>query len=259
MTLKSTNSIHLQRPQNSGAHFAKERKNMESLYKKNSEYFVIKSNDLVQKNRYELSLQEQKIVAFICTLLKPGSIETKYQINIREFCKLCDINYDSGKNYAEIKKTLQKLSNKSMWLEMTDGCESLCRWLSKVRVYKNSSIAHIELDPDMIPYLFELKSNFTKYQLIQVINMKSAFSIRMYELMKCNAFKKKLDIKTEELKKKLMVENIKSYNNFKDFRKKVLEISIKEINELTDLKIFYETHKTGNKITNLTFRIQEKY
>lgn len=35
---------------------------------KSKGYLVVKSNDLIQRNRFELSLPEQKTVAYICSI-----------------------------------------------------------------------------------------------------------------------------------------------------------------------------------------------
>ncbi|MBT9937837.1 replication initiation protein, partial [Anaerostipes hadrus] len=151
-------------------------------------YMVVKGNELIQKNRFELSLTEQKTVAYICSMIQPmqkseSGFQLEYEFNIREYCKICDIAYDSGKNYTFVKDTLKKLSDRSMWLTFGDE-EVLCRWLAKVKTNKRSGIAHIKLDEDLAPYLFDLKQQFTQYQLYNVLGMKSAFSVRIYELMK---------------------------------------------------------------------------
>ena len=133
------------------------------------QYLTIKSNDLIQKNRFELSLPEQKTVAYICSMIKPIDLkdsiqgipyQLEYEFNIREYCKICGIDYDNGKNYLDIKATLKRLSDRSMWLETKTG-EVLCRWLSKVWINKRSGIVKIRIDEDLAPYLFNLKEKFT--------------------------------------------------------------------------------------------------
>ena len=231
------------------------------------EYLVVKSNQLVQKNRYELSLQEQKVVAFICSMIKPTEpspetygkpFQLEYEFDIREYCRVCGLDYDNGKNYIDIKATLKGLRDKSMWLTMPDGSESLCGWLSRVNVNKRSGKAQIELDRDLVPYLFDLKQKFMQYRLIQVLGMKSAFSIRVYELMKSYANMKRAEFEINELKQLLMVQNVKSYADFSLFRKKVLEIALREINEYTDLDVSYQTVKKGRKVIRVIFTISEK-
>ncbi len=233
---------------------------------KKRDYKVVKANELIQKNRFELSVPEQKTIAYICSMIKPiNAVERangvpyqlEYDFNIREYCEICGIDYGQGKNYADIKATLKKLSDRSMWMDDGNG-EVLVRWLSKIRTNKRSGIAHIKLDEDLVPYLFDLGQRFTEYQLREILGMKSAFSIRIYELMKSYEFKKTITFELEELKRLLMVEDVKSYNNFKDFRKKVLEIAQREINDLSDINITFEPVTKGRKVVQIIFRIEHK-
>ena len=230
-------------------------------------YLVVKGNELVQQSRFELSLPEQKTIAFICSMIKPVTKEDKengvpfqleYEFNIREYCKVCGISYDSGKNYAEVKATLKRLRDRSMWLVMPDGSESLVGWLAKVNTNKKSGIAKIKIDEDLVPYLFDLGQRFTQYQLKNILGMKSAFSVRIYELMKSYAFQKNKIFELEELKGLLMVENVKSYKNFKDFRRYVLEKAQEEINELTDINICFEPITKGRKVVGIKFIVEKK-
>lgn len=233
------------------------------------EYWVVKGNELIQQNRFELSLPEQKTVAFICSMVKPIEaldrakgvpFQLEYDFNIRDYCKVCGIDYDAGKNYADVKATLKKLSDRSMWVTFDENPdeEVLCRWLSKVRTNKKSGIAHVELDRDMVPYLFDLGQRFTQYQLYNILAMKSAFSVRIYELMKSYAFQKSKTFEVDELKRLLMVEDVKSYKDFSLFRAKVLEKAQEEINELTDINIFFEPILKGRKTVKVKFRIEHK-
>lgn len=234
---------------------------------KKREYLVVKGNELIQQNRFELSLTEQKTVAFICSMIKPVEaidkangvpFQLEYEFNIRDYCKVCGISYDSGKNYAEVKATLKRLRDRSMWLAMSDGSESLVGWLAKVNTNKKSGIAKIKIDEDLVPYLFDLGQKFTQYQLYNILAMKSAFSVRMYELMKSYAFQKTKDFDIDELKRLLMVEDVKSYIRFPDFRRKVLEVAQREINELTDINIHFEPITKGRKVVKVKFRIEQK-
>ncbi len=42
-------------------------------------YHVVKGNELVQKSRYELSLPEQKTIAYICSMIKPVDVTDSVQ------------------------------------------------------------------------------------------------------------------------------------------------------------------------------------
>lgn len=228
------------------------------------EYKVVKANELIQKSRFELSLPEQKTIAYICSMIKPapvtGAFQLQYTFSVRDYCKVCGIDYDNGKNYANIKALLKHLSDRSMWLEEGNS-EILVRWLSHVKLNKRSGLAEIELDRELVPYLFALSQNFTQYELYNILAMKSAFSVRLYELLKSYSYSGRSREKTFdllELKKLLAVETVKSYDRFPDFRRKVLDIAMREINEYTDLSISYEPITQGRKVIKVVFHIVQK-
>ena len=227
-------------------------------------YLVVKGNDLIQKNRFELSLTEQKTVAYVCSMIQPmqteeSGFQLEYEFKIREYCKICGIDYDNGKNYQDVKATLKKLRDRSMWMTLPDGSETPVSWLDRITANKKKGIVHIRIDDRLAPYLFDLKQQFTQYQLYNILGMKSAFSVRIYELMKSYSFRHTIEIDLDELKRLLMVEDVKSYVNYKDFRVKVLEKAQSEINELTDIDMTFEPIKTGRKVTSIKFTIDEKF
>lgn len=233
---------------------------------KSREYLVVKGNQLIQQNRFELSLQEQKTIAFICSMIKPIDakdsskgvpFQLEYEFNVRDYCKVCGIDYAGGKNYKNVKATIKKLSDRSMWLD--DGeSETLMRWLSYVKINKKSEKVQIEIDRTIAPFLFNLKEKFTQYQLYNILAMKSAFSVRIYELMKSYAFQKNKTFELDKLKSLLGVEKVKSYARFPDFRRKVIEKAQEEINELTDINIYFEPITKGRKVVKVKFRIEIK-
>ena len=231
------------------------------------EYIVAKSNEIVQKSRYQLSVQEQKTIAYICSMIKPQTAVERakghpfileYEFNIRDYCKICGIDYDSGKNYTDIKNVLKGLRDKSFWLKLEDGSETTISWVNKVWCNKGTGKAKIRLDEDMVPYLFDLQEKFVAYGLYNILAMKSQYSIRIYELIKSYAYQKSKTFDINELKHLLMVDNVKSYVNFKDFRKYVLEVAQAEINELTDLMVTYEPITKGRKVVKVKFNIETK-
>lgn len=250
------------------------------------EYIVSKSNVLVQKSRYNLSVTEQRTIAFICSKIKPISnndrinnapFQLEYEFNILEYARVCGLEGKNGRFYEETKAILKGLRDKSMWLTLEDGSETTVGWLAKATTNKRSGIAKIKIDEDLAPYLFDLQCRFLSYGLKNILNMKSQYSIRLYELMKSyhnmkvaqidhRSFKEKIDkpiqiswtIDLEELKKILMVDTVKSYAMYKDFRKKVLEVAQKEINALTDITLCFEPVTKGRKTVKVKFIVVAK-
>lgn len=220
------------------------------------DYKVVKANDIIQRARFSLSAQEQKIILYIISRIKPFDKELVEQtFNILEFCKVCGLDEDNGANYQYIKKNLKGLRDKSIWIKLPNGTETTVSWLNKVTISKQSGVVKLKFDDDMKPYLLQLSKNFTSFELIYTLAMKSQYSIRFYELLKSYQWMGKIEFDIENLKVLLEAEN---YINFKDFRKKVLEIALREISTFSDIKITYELKKEGKKFTQITFFIVQK-
>jgi plasmid replication initiation protein len=175
--------------------------------------------------------------------------------SVAEFCKVIGADDDSGGNYAYIKNTLKRLRDRSVWVTLDDGSETTLAWISKVTANKQSGLVKIRLDDDMKPYLLDLQENFTQYNLIYTLAMRSQYSTRLYELLKSYQYKKYVIFDIEELKRLLFAEN---YKNGKDFRKRVLDTAAREINKLADIWVTYELIKEGRKFVEIRFDIHQK-
>lgn len=220
------------------------------------DYKVVKSNDLIQKSRFQLSLQEQKIILYMISKIKPDDEAfMEQEFRVLEFCKVCGIETNSGKNYKNVKDTIKALADKSVWLTLETGTETLVRWINKAWVNRRSGVIKIRLDDDMRPYLLQLQERFTSYELLYTLAMKSQYSVRLYELLKSYEYRHRKIFEIEELKRILSAEN---YSRFPDFKRYVLDISMREINDLSDLAVTYEIVKDGRRYAKLDFSIKLK-
>ncbi|MFV0323278.1 MAG: replication initiation protein [Bacteroides xylanisolvens] len=228
---------------------------------KQRNYLVVKANSIVQKSRYELSVPEQRAIAYICSLIKPigekGKYILDYEFNIAEYTKVCGIS-SSGSIYDDTKALLKGLITKVNWITLDDGTETTVNWVQKVWTNKRNGKAKIRLDEDMVPYLFDLQERFFSYGLYNVLAMKSQFSTRLYELLKSYAFQSEWTFELDHLKKLLMVDDVKSYKDFSLFRARVLEQAQEEINELTDISISFKPILKGRKTIKVQFKITSK-
>ncbi|MGR9527306.1 replication initiation protein (plasmid) [Priestia megaterium] len=230
-----------------------ELKNMETR-----NYPVVKSNYLIQKTRYDLNLAEQKIVLHLIQLIEPKDKEFKlYNFSIQEYCKICEMDYNNGKNYINIKRTLKSLSDKSFWIKREDGSEVLIRWIDKVTIDNKKGVIKIRLDEDLKPYLLQLKNFFTKYNYLYVMTMKSQYSIRLYEILKSYENMGGIIYEVRELRNLLGI-NDNVMPRWVDFKRFVIHQAIKEINNLTDISIRYETIKKGRSVFEIVFHVTTK-
>lgn len=229
--------------------------------KENQRYLVVKANDLIRKTRYNLTTQQQKIVLFAISKIKPNDPpNTKYEIAIDELCEACGIEIDGGHYYKVIKDDLVKLTTR-LWVKMPDKSEATVSWIGDTEIIPLSGKVYITFHPKMAPYLFELKERYTMYHLEDVLVFKSRYSIRLYELLRSYTKIKELDAGIEknimynvkELRELLAIEN---YPRWADFDRYVIRKAIDEINESNEyIHIDYETYREGRYITKINFII----
>lgn len=222
--------------------------------------FVVKANALIQKSRFSLSLQQQKIVLYLISKIQPNDEEfTLYEFSIPDFCRCIGIDYDNGKNYADIKAQIKEIADKSLWITLEDGEEILIRWIERPYMNKRKGIVKIKLDEYMKPFLLQLKEHYTQYQLTYILRMKSRYSLRLYELImsyfyeKLGSYSKVFAV--DELKRLLDAEK---YVRFCNFHSDVLRPAVAEINQYTDVDLTYNQVKKGRKTIAIEFFFSTK-
>ncbi len=117
-------------------------------------------------------------------------------------------------------------------------------------------IARIVFHEDMIPYISQLKQQFTKLNLKDVIGFGSFYSYRIYMMMmqfKETGFCK---IHLNDLRIALDLED--KYPLAADFKRWVIDTAVDEINEKSPYTIKYNLLKTGRKFTHLELKFKEK-
>ena len=215
---------------------------------------VVKSNSLIQQTRYELNLQEQRLLLYLISKIKPDDKALEeIEIPIKEFCKVCGIDYiNDGRAYQYTRHTLKTLADKSNWIEFEENTETLVRWIDTAELNKTKGKIKVGLSKTLMPYLLDLKKQYTSYPLLNILPMKSKYGIRLYEILKSYANLGSKRISIDELKKRLNAENYKDTSNFK---KKVLFPALKDIERYGDIKVSTIFIKTKNKITHIEFVI----
>lgn len=205
-----------------------------------------------------MTVQQNRIMLYLISKIHPNDFGNEiYSISIREFCKVCNIDFDSGKNHADAKRALKAVADKSVWVTQENGDEILLRWLNRVKLNRETNCFEVSFHEDMLPYLYDLQTRYTRYCLDNVLTMKSKYGIRLYELLKSYQFmKEQITFTVDELKKRLDADK---YTRYPDFRRYVLEKAVEDINECSDLEVSYTPVKALNKrgIDHIIFSIRQ--
>lgn len=221
-----------------------------------SSNLATQSNNLIEA-RYTLSKNEQLILCAMISFINPEDKEfLTYKTSISQFSNLLGI--DKKSSMREIDKIVTRLLSRVITIETSDGWEKY-QWISYAKADKKEDFLLLKFHDHLKPYLLDLKSRFTSFKLKEVVDLKSVYSIRIYQLLrdydgrKCNKFTYTvMDLRA------ILLGDKKTHKIFSDFKKNTLLVAQKELKEKSNLSFSFETIKIGRSIGKIEFTIIKK-
>jgi len=205
-------------------------------------------------SKYKLNPAEIKFVMLAISKIdsiKDKKYKEQYLIPISEISSA----FGTKQNETNLKTFAKKLMSKPLEIETPTGW-AVYNFFSKVEYIRNEGTFRVRIDGDLKPYLLELKKNFVKTDLKYIMNMTSQYAVRMYQLLKQYQKLGGREFILAELQDVLQVP--KSMFVFNNFKTKVLDTSIEQINKNTDLTVKYEVVKIGRRVNEIHFSIKTK-
>lgn len=215
---------------------------------------ISKSNELVEAS-YNLTLWEQRLIlAALSGLDSRKEISRDVVLTSSEYAELMQVPVKNA--HRELYQATEKLYERSVIIKNDDHIEEF-RWIQRKAIYhKGEGKVSFTWSEDILTYISQLERRFTQYRLADVAKLNTSYAIRIYELlMRFNQTHERW-IKLEDFKSLLQLEN--KYQLFRDLNKRVIKPAIKEINQSSNLEVFYSTKKQGRKVVGLQFDFQEK-
>jgi len=223
---------------------------------------VVKDNALINAS-YNLEVTEQRLILLAIINARETqqgiTSDSKLEIHASDYANQFNVKKETA--YEALKNAVNNLFERQFsFRETTKKGVGIVRsrWVSRIKYIDDSAILEITFAPDVVPLITRLEQHFTSYQLKQVSQLTSKYAIRLYELLIAwREVGKVPKIELSEFREKLGIaaDEYKAMNHFKS---RVLEPSIKQINEHTDITVSYEQHKTGRTITGFSFRFKQK-
>ena len=228
----------------------------------NSKALVVKSNKVVEAS-YRLSLAEQRILLACIAKIHSGKdllADNHFEISVVEIADLAKLK-NNEHVYQLLEETAEKLSKRQVIINDPDPDtpktrKRIINWLSSVDYQPGEGKVIIEFSPKIMPYLSQLSRDFTRYKLRIVTQFKSTYSIRMYELLVQWLSIGKRELEVDWLKKQLQVET--NYPRVGDFKNRVIDVAVNEINQHSNIWVKYSQRKAGRTITHFLFTFGEK-
>ena len=146
--------------------------------------------------------------------------------------------------------------------------------MAQAEYIDGTGVVDAQLSEAMIPFLLNLKKNFTQYKLTMLLSFKSQYTLRLYMLLKQkhdhNPYTKEYTFELGELRKVLGVSieaiprrdkfdkpqaAVELYAEYPDFKRRILEVARKELAAKADIGFEYEEIRHGRRVTALIFRV----
>lgn len=218
---------------------------------------ITQSNDLITA-QYKLSLNEQKIILCLISLIQPSDTEfKKYRLKVTDL--ICILDTKSKQFYNDLQEITGNLLKKTLNIKSQTSLLQI-NWLSSAEYFKNEWFVELSFDPKLKPYLLNLKNNFLSYNFWITVNLRSTYTIRIFQLLlshykKYN--KREFAFSLDFIKDVLQIDKFQ-YNKFSNFKARVLEPARKELEEKHKNFYFkYNEVKVARKIVSIEFQIIE--
>ena len=223
---------------------------------------VVKTNRLNQAFQV-LSLAEFHIVQLAIVDARDTGTGLTTDMPLRiDALRYADVFGTTRQNaYMRMKEAEETLFNRRFSFFDEDGKLVKSRWISQVKYLDNEGAIEIVFTPAVVQGISRIngvKEFFTQYLLSQTAQLKSVYSSRLYELLiQWRSTGKTPIINLEDFRAQLGVEE-DQYKLMSDFKKRVLDLAINDINEKTDIKVTYQQHKKGRSISGFSFNFKQK-
>lgn len=232
---------------------------------------VVMANPLIEAC-YFLTNLEQRIVSIMVSQIddKRDTEVYTYDFTIKEFSRILGLEASKDK-YKRIDEVFDRLSQRNIRIDpkySVDGSRTFTNW-GTFKYWTGKGKVSISINNEIAPYLLQLKGNWTKYRLEEVLKFRGEYTIRffqwfMQEKNKPSQAKRSvsgawyLRLSLQEIRKRLEMIDIKTgdilkYERWPDFRRRVLEPVEAEINSKSSIEMNWEAVKEGKAVKEILF------
>lgn len=223
----------------------------------------VRQHNAITNARYEYSEMQLDIFLYLLSSLRKDQPDGTYEVSVGEMSKLTGKKY----NYQQLRIATEGMGSRMFEIPNETDRKGRQVWrqmwmFDRIDYVHGTGIIEIEFTRTIQPYLFDLKASFTSFQLYSALRLSSKHAKRIYAL--CSQWKDKgqtPDYVIDEFKRTIGLLNDKGdleYSEITMFKKFVLDIAVKQINECTDLEISYTLKKRGRSFQNVIFNIKSQ-
>jgi plasmid replication initiation protein len=223
---------------------------------------VVKSNKLVQALQ-TLTLSETRLLQLaIVDARETGqglSTEEPLELNAIRYATAFNVSPDAA--YLALVEAEDSLFKRQFTITNEDGTLTKSRWIQDANYRKGEGRILVTLTRVVIEHVTKIdgfEQYFTSYHLKKTSDFKSVYAVRLYELlMQWKSVGKTPMYELNKFRSQLGI-GVNEYDRMEAFKRRVLDIAIKQINEFSDITVKYEQHKKGRAISGFSFTFKQK-
>jgi len=220
---------------------------------------IKKHSAMIQISVKELTLIQRKLINSLIHVAQKVGVATMYKTQLSVLKECCNITSMGNEQIKEQLKDLKEINFVFNYLnkDKTEVWKTF-DLLSEVAIYPNTGIVEFAFPPTMMEKVINPQM-YAPIDIFLVAGLKCSYSIVIYEFLR--------DYLTAPVVPKLSIEDLRNllgiknheYKFFPNFKRKVLDTCIKEINEKSDIICHYELIKEyRNRYSHIQFLVSKK-
>lgn len=225
---------------------------------------ITKDNKLISAS-YSLGVPEQRVIflAIVAARAQDKLIDARGVLEIHASSYQEQFKVEKHSAYKALKSAARGLFDAhfeydDIHQKTGKNAHYVVNWVQQIAYIDTAGMIELQFTDAVIPLITRLSEQYTEFDLKQVSELQSEYAIRLYELMmQWKTVGKVPKIELQELRQKLGVKH-DQYEKMCNFKVRVLDHAVKQINDFTDITATYEQHKTGRKVTGFTFTFKKK-
>ncbi|MBC2457780.1 replication initiation protein [Clostridium beijerinckii] len=219
---------------------------------------LFKSNTLIKSN-INITSVEYKIfnkILYKCQIEKENDSQLRAVLTIDELSSI--VKNKKENTVKALTESLEKFIKIPIRFEKQKSYV-ITTLINKVVVDKDTLKFNCYLDKDLYEVLMGYKElGYSPINLKMIRQANGYYTQRFYELFRVwSGHNKEVTHTIDQLKEWLMIEEGTSYDRYFNFKTKVVEPALKEINQKLNMKVSYKENKAGRSVKSLTFIVED--
>ena len=226
----------------------------EDLHHLTTQNFALSNNLILHSKWQRLTVYEVRLLVYLLSMLRKEDEQfKKYRIWVKDLCKILNLKHKGV--YEEMNKATDGLMTKIIRYTNTET-KSFFKvgWCSWAKMVGQEGYIEFRFDPELKPFLLQLKGHFTLPDVKAALSLKNFYSFRMYLLLKCyNGLMKRAETVDLHWLRDYLDISPSMYKHFGPFKVKVLDKVQKILKKNTDIDFRFTPIKKGRKFTAVKF------